>query len=95
MRELSAEAQNGFTDSMDDDFNTAGAIGSVFDVVRAVNVHLTEHTEPDIDGLQKAKEFLDEANIVMGFFAQESATSDSSEIDAHTPTKRSKKKQKI
>jgi cysteinyl-tRNA synthetase len=77
-----AEAKNGFTDSMDDDFNTAGAIGSVFDVVRAVNVHLTEYTEPDIDGLQKAKEFLDKANIVMGFFAQESAASDSSEIDA-------------
>jgi len=76
------EAQRGFTDSMDDDFNTAGAIGSVFDVVRAVNVHLSEHAEPDMEGLQKAKEFLDKANVVMGFFAQDSPESDSSEIDA-------------
>jgi len=33
-----AEAsQQAFTDSMDDDFNTAGALGHLFDLVRAVN----------------------------------------------------------
>jgi cysteinyl-tRNA synthetase len=29
--------QKGFTDAMDDDFNTAGALGTLFDLVRAIN----------------------------------------------------------
>jgi cysteinyl-tRNA synthetase len=29
--------RNGFTDSMDDDFNTAGALGHLFDLVRVIN----------------------------------------------------------
>jgi cysteinyl-tRNA synthetase len=30
-------ARQGFLDAMDDDFNTAGALGSLFDLVRAIN----------------------------------------------------------
>ena len=32
-----AQARTGFEDSMDDDFNTAGALGSVFELVTAIN----------------------------------------------------------
>ncbi len=37
LRQQIAATQNGFTQSMDDDFNTAGALGYLFDLVRAIN----------------------------------------------------------
>ncbi|MEG1561606.1 MAG: cysteine--tRNA ligase, partial [Raoultibacter sp.] len=50
-------ARNEFIAAMDDDFNTAGALGSIFEAVRAVNVHLTEHAECDMESLKKAEAF--------------------------------------
>lgn len=67
---------------MDDDFNTAGALGCVFDVVRAVNVHLTENEGFCQDGILAAKDFLDRVNSVFGFFSDDKAPESDLEIDA-------------
>ena len=55
-------------EAMDDDFNTAGALGSIFEAVKAVNVYLGEHQNVDMDGLKTAKDFFDKVNSVFGFF---------------------------
>ncbi|MDO4952569.1 MAG: cysteine--tRNA ligase [Synergistaceae bacterium] len=65
-----------YTDCMDDDFNTAGAIGGIFDAVSAINVHLTEHKETDRETLTEALEFFDKVNYVFGFFAEEKEGTD-------------------
>ncbi len=37
LAEQLAATEKGFTESMDDDFNSAGALGQLFDLVRAIN----------------------------------------------------------
>lgn len=64
----------GYTEAMDDDFNTAGALGCVFDVIRAVNVHMAEHKGVSAEGLRAAKDFLDSVNCVLGFFPADCGT---------------------
>lgn len=76
------KASLGYTEAMDDDFNTAGALGCVFDVVRAVNVHLTENHGFCQDGILAAKDFLDRVNSVFGFFSDDKAQESDLEIDA-------------
>ncbi|MCE5201170.1 MAG: cysteine--tRNA ligase [Synergistaceae bacterium] len=76
------KASDGFKEAMDDDFNTAGALGSVFDAVRAVNVHLTEHDDADMSGLRAALGFLNMADNILGFFpAEEKNSMEESEIE--------------
>lgn len=75
------KASRGYKEAMDDDFNTAGALGCVFDVVRAVNVHLTESDMFCEIGLSAARKFFDDVNDVFGFFPEEPAESDE-RIDA-------------
>lgn len=83
LRTAIADASNGFTASMDDDFNTAGAFGSIFEMVKAVNVHLTENDEIDKEGLEAAKALFMKTNDVLGYLpAEESAGSEDAEIDA-------------
>jgi len=82
LAEAVAKASIGYTDAMDDDFNTAGALGSVFDVVRAVNVHLTENDGFCEEGLKSAKDFLDNVNCVFGFFHSECDEVADGEIEA-------------
>ncbi len=83
LRTAVADASNGFTASMDDDFNTAGAFGSIFEMVKAVNVHLTENDEIDKEGLEAAKALFMKTNDVLGYLpAEESAGSEDAEIDA-------------
>ena len=76
------KAGKGYTDAMDDDFNTAGALGCVFDVVRAVNVHLTENEGFCDKGINAAKEFLLKVNCVFGFFQSECGEQTDAEIEA-------------
>lgn len=76
------KANKGYTDAMEDDFNTAGALGCVFDVVRAVNVHLTENDGFCDKGIKAAKEFLLKVNCVFGFFRSECGEQSDAEIDA-------------
>jgi len=77
------EAAVHFKECMDDDFNTAGALGAVFDAVRAVNIHLGERCDADMEGLSSALYFIDKANEILGFLpdAQE-IKMDESEIEA-------------
>jgi cysteinyl-tRNA synthetase len=61
-----------FIDAMDDDFNTARAIGHLFDTVRFVNTALAEK-KPDVSpGLfQQAGKTLLEIGSVLGFFLED------------------------
>ena len=83
LRDAVKAASDGFTAAMDDDFNTAGAFGSIFEMVKAVNVHLTERKEIDKEGLEDAKALFNKTNGVLGYLPAEKAEeSDDAEIDA-------------
>ena len=62
-----------FCEAMDDDFNTARAIGHLFDAVRLVNASLAEK-KPDVSRsvFAQAGKTLLEIGSVLGFFRQES-----------------------
>lgn len=70
LRAALTKAKEGFSSSMDDDFNTAGALGEIFEFVRAVNVHLTERSDMDRETLENSKNFLDGVNTIMGIFEE-------------------------
>ncbi len=82
LSEAVGKASKAYTDAMDDDFNTAGALGCVFDVVRAVNVHLTENNAYCEEGIKAAKDFFDRVNGVFGFFAGDSTVDSDEYIDS-------------
>ncbi len=56
--------RQGFTESMEDDFNTAGALGYLFDLVRAVNQARDNGVGPE--GLSQAQSLLLEFTGVLG-----------------------------
>jgi len=76
------ESKKLYSESMDDDFNTAGAIGAIFDAVSAVNVHLTEHQEIDKETLATALEYFNLLNKVFGLFPAEESNDEAAEIEA-------------
>ncbi len=61
-------AREGFESSMDDDFNTAGALGHLFDLVKAINQARTEGL--DADTLGSAQSVLIELAGVLGLRLQ-------------------------
>jgi len=67
-----------FMEAMDDDFNTARAIGYVFDAVRLINGYLTDATTPlsaeKIYVLQQAKAAMAEIGNVLGLFGDDPDT---------------------
>ena len=67
--------RDGFAESMDDDFNTARAIGHLFDAVRAVNASLAEKKPFLSSGvsMQTEKTFL-EVGAVLGLFLEKPDT---------------------
>ncbi|MBL3572294.1 MAG: cysteine--tRNA ligase [Synergistaceae bacterium] len=71
-REIGTYRQD-FLAQMDDDFNTAGALGSLFEAVRAVNGHIKGKNVPSREGLEAARRFLDEADAIMGIIETPSA----------------------
>lgn len=83
LRRALEETRHCFVESMNDDFNTAGALGYVFDLVRAVNVHLTEKAQPDKEGLEQALAFWHDINGILGIFDEGTAAdSETAEIEA-------------
>lgn len=60
----SAAARQGFLEAMDDDFNTAGALGCLFDFVRAINQMRDAGVGPDT--LKSAQDVLIELTGVLG-----------------------------
>lgn len=72
--ELLAEAKQAriaFEESMDDDFNTAGALAAMFDLVRAINKGRDQGI--DAAAIQKAQELLIELGEVLGLRLQAAA----------------------
>ena len=59
-----ASARQGFSDAMDDDFNTAGALGCLFDFVRAINQ--ARDAGVGSNDLQKAQAVLNELAGILG-----------------------------
>jgi len=56
--------QQGFIDNMDDDFNTAGALGLIFDLVRMINqARSNGATDPELAGAQQT---FNELTAVLG-----------------------------
>ncbi|MCG0275929.1 MAG: cysteine--tRNA ligase [Thermosediminibacteraceae bacterium] len=62
------ENKDKFIENMDDDFNTAGAIAALFDMVREFNVHLNENSSRE--AVTKTKDLVLELGGVLGFFSK-------------------------
>ncbi len=62
------QAREDFIEAMDDDFNTAAAIGVIFDAVTTVNVYLKENESVDPEAIAAAEKFFTEIDAVMGIF---------------------------
>ena len=85
--------KNRFIDAMDDDLNTADAVSVLFDLVRAVNIHIAEEANKAQDGskdisveqsnqefvsyLQAALDMLMELSGVLGLLRREEESTDS------------------
>ncbi|MDR1019877.1 MAG: cysteine--tRNA ligase [Synergistaceae bacterium] len=61
-----------FHESMEDDFNTAGAIGAVFDLIRATNISLGRQGGIDYETVEEAADFLRTVDRVMGILGLDS-----------------------
>lgn len=62
------EANRKFYEAMDDDFNTAEAMKSIFEVANAVNKYLAEVKTPKESVLRKALEFFQMVGKIFGLF---------------------------
>jgi cysteinyl-tRNA synthetase len=51
---------------MEDDLNTAGALGALFEAVKAINSALRESPLPGLAELREAESFLREADEILG-----------------------------
>ncbi len=72
-----------FLDEMDDDFNTAGAISKIFDLVREANLILTktELSDRELQTLKKIKQVIEEFDEFLGILNNKKSN-DSSNIEA-------------
>jgi cysteinyl-tRNA synthetase len=71
LQDAAESARVNFLAAMDDDFNSAGAIGYLFDLIRTYNVLLDEHAEAvsrSREGLEAAWSALDLFDRVLGLF---------------------------
>ena len=64
LKEQIEETRQGFNESMDDDFNTAGALGKLFDLVRVVNQARADGA--DSEQLSEAQDILSELTEILG-----------------------------
>jgi cysteinyl-tRNA synthetase len=69
------ETQTSFINNMDDDFNSAGALGSLFDLVRVINQARTSGATNE--ELQPAQEKVRELTSVFGLLLAETKGSES------------------
>lgn len=89
-------AQSGFLASMDDDFNTAGALGHLFDLVRAINQ--AKDAGVDEQSLSSAQGKLTELAGVLGLRLESSETRESQAdpyIDLLVEVRQELRKQKL
>ncbi len=66
LREAIETTEARYEEELNDDFNTAGALGAVFECVRAVNSYLAQHKEVDEESLVEVERFLARVDRVMG-----------------------------
>jgi cysteinyl-tRNA synthetase len=84
LRSAVAAARELFDECMEDDFNTAGAIGAVFDLIRGTNTSLGRPGGIDYEAVEEAWNFLRMVDDVMGIFGIEPNAQDAeaNEIEA-------------
>jgi cysteinyl-tRNA synthetase len=70
------DLENRFVAAMDDDFNTAAALGVVFEAVKAVNTTLKEHQPLEESFLECAENFFRKIDSVMGILVLDSEAQD-------------------
>jgi len=73
LSEQMQQTKNGFIECMDDDFNTAGALGNLFDLVKAINQ--ARDAGVGDDELSKAQALLLELSAVLGLRLDSPSTS--------------------
>jgi cysteinyl-tRNA synthetase len=64
LRSAADKAQDQFVAAMDDDFNTAGALGHLFELVKTINLARTDGA--DQEALEPAQQMLKELTAVLG-----------------------------
>ena len=75
--------KNKFIESMDDDFNTAAALGAIFEAVKLVNTYLKDEDPLQSDALARAEAFFADVDAVMGILGiEEGGSDDAQEIDS-------------
>jgi cysteinyl-tRNA synthetase len=84
LREAINEARELFDECMRDDFNTAGAMGAVFDVIHATNVSLGRVGGIDYGTVEEAAGFLRMVDSVMGVIGIEEATAGQDDAEIET-----------
>jgi len=71
LREAAEQTKERFLAAMDDDFNSAGAIGQLFDLIKSYNV-LLDHNglilSQDREALEVAKRTIEEFDSILGLF---------------------------
>lgn len=72
------EGRRLFCEDLDDDFNTAGAMGALFDVVKAVNTYFKNATQLSEEAISSAESFFMDVENIMGLFAMNSQNDDDS-----------------
>jgi cysteinyl-tRNA synthetase len=61
-----------FIEAMDDDFNTGGGIGAIYELVRELNLYINkERTDAETAALIEGKKIFDELTTLMGFVKEE------------------------
>jgi cysteinyl-tRNA synthetase len=71
LKESAQKAKEKFLAAMDDDFNSAGAIGQLFDFIKGYNILLDEHgpaLTQDREALELARTTIEEFDSVLGLF---------------------------
>jgi cysteinyl-tRNA synthetase len=77
-RRQAEEHRQRFLEQMDDDFNTGGAVGELFELVRALNKHVDQHglenpatrSAEALAALQESTAVLRELGAILGLFQQ-------------------------
>lgn len=74
------ELDKKFSASMNDDFNTAAAMGILFDVVHLINTTLKENEKLPEGFFQASKDALESYDKILGVIGPEESASDNSEV---------------
>lgn len=80
LNDIVDEGYGRFCEALDDDCNTAAALGVVFEVVRELNNYLKENVTPDKRALINARKFFATVEDIMGIIGTETILAKTEEI---------------